>query len=145
MFFYGGYASAMDAKGRLVIPAKFRADLGEDSMLVKGFDKCVYIYPREQFEKVVSDLNLLRASSAESRSLSRHILGAAADCQFDAMGRITVPKSLRDYANLQKDIVVSGVNNRIELWERSEYEKYESENSEMIEAAVEKSNSDIAR
>ena len=130
MSFTGGSFNSIDEKGRLVIPAKFREELGEKFMLVKGFDKCVSIYTNEQFNRILERLNEMPTSDATTRRPVRHIVGFAEECECDKLGRIIIDQPLREYANLQRDVFVTGLVNRVEIWDREEYAKYERESED---------------
>ena len=127
MFFEGGSFNSIDEKGRLVVPAKFREGLGQTFKLVKGFDKCIAVYTKERYEMMLQRLEEMKTSGPEGRKLVRHIIGCAQDCECDKQGRILIDQTLREYAGLKKDVFVTGLIDRIEIWDTEEYKKYERE------------------
>ncbi len=109
----GTYEHSIDAKGRLFIPAKLRAELGEAFYLAMGIDACLAIYPQSTWDRFTEKFSSLPMS--QSRKM-RTLFANAAKCELDAQGRIVIPQKLRKYANLEKDTVIIGVNDRAEIW-----------------------------
>ena len=114
--FIGEYSHSLDAKGRLIVPAKFREGLGEHFIVTKGIDRCLYIYPRTEWEAFEAKLRELPLSNADARRFTRFFLSGAVECDVDNQGRIIIPQSLRNYAGLVKEVVSAGVGTRIEVW-----------------------------
>ncbi len=137
--FFGGYTNSIDAKGRLVIPAKLREELGEGFMLTRGFDNCVNIYPKERFEELLKKLSEMKSASEQFRKLSRRLVGSAAPGEYDAQGRIVIPGPLRAFAGLQKEVHIMGVVEHIEIWDKDGYEEYYNSNctGELFDEATE--------
>ena len=115
--FMGEYSHSIDAKGRLIIPSRFRDELGDDFVLTKGLDGCLSIYPQNEWEAFEQKLRAL--------PFTRFFVASAAPCELDKQGRILVPATLREYAGLEKDVVLTGNINRIEIWSKRKW----SENS----------------
>lgn len=121
------FDTKLDAKGRLVLPARIKSQLpaGEDNELVirRGFEKCLNIYPMTEFKRVFSKISALSEFNEEFRKLQRNFLPGAAIVELDANGRLLIPKSMVTYAELDKDVKILGVGNKIEVWNPVNYEK----------------------
>lgn len=123
--FMGEYSHTIDPKGRLIIPSKFREQLGDEFVLTKGLDGCLSIYPMEEWEKFEEQLRSLPLTNKNARTFSRFFVAGATSCELDKQGRILVPATLREFAGLEKDVVLTGNINRIEVWSKQKW----SENS----------------
>ena len=106
--FIGEHSHTIDAKSRVIIPAKFREALGEQFVLTQGLDGCLTIYPLAEWEKFQEQLNQLPRTNKQARIFRRFFTAKAAMCELDKQGRILVPSGLREYANLEKDVVITG-------------------------------------
>lgn len=139
--FMGEYQHSLDAKGRLIIPAKFREELGEIAVMTRGLDNCLFLFPMPEWKVLEEKLKTLPLTKATARQFVRFFFSGATECEFDKQGRIMIPPSLRDYAGVDKDVVVIGVSNRIEIWSRQRWEDYmqqaESAYAEIAENIVE--------
>ena len=113
--FMGEYNHTIDAKGRLIIPAKFRELLGEEFVLTKGLDGCLSIYPMDEWKAFEEKLRALPLTNKNARTFSRFFVAGATMCELDKQGRILVPQTLREFAGLEKDVVLTGNLNRIEV------------------------------
>lgn len=122
--FYGDSFVTIDTKGRTVVPAKFREELGENCILMRGFDLCVNIYPRERFEKLKDSFLQMKTSDEAYRITSRRLLGSVQEAEFDAQGRLSISQPLREFAKFKKEIHVLGTGDHIELWDKDEYDRY---------------------
>lgn len=122
--FIGEYRFSMDAKGRVSIPTKFRDELGETFYITKGFDNCLYVYSAEQWEELSSKLANTNLGSANSRKIQRFFLASSIECTIDKQGRALVTAPLREYAAIEKDVVIIGVSNRIEIWAEDAWRNY---------------------
>lgn len=122
--FMGEYQHTLDEKGRVIVPAKFREGLGESFVMTRGLDKCLFVYPQSEWEILEQKLKSLPMTRADARSFVRFFLSGATECALDKQGRIVVPTLLRDYATLDKDIVVLGVSNRVEIWSHERWREY---------------------
>ena len=119
--FMGTYEHALDAKGRVIIPAKYREDLGEAFVVTQGLDGCLFAYPMEEWEGFVSKLKELPGTK-EARKLQRYFMAGDAPCEVDKQGRVLIPGHLREKAALEKDIVFVGVLSKIEIWSRERWQ-----------------------
>lgn len=122
--FMGEYHHNIDEKGRLIMPSKFRFDLGESFVVTRGIDSCLFVYPKETWLKITSKLNELSFTKKDVRSFQRFFLSAATVCEFDKQGRINITSPLIDYADLSKECVIIGVNDRIEIWSLDKFNSY---------------------
>lgn len=119
--FMGEYNHSIDTKGRIIVPAKFREQLGEEFVVTQGLDGCLFVYPNNEWESFVSELKNLPGSK-EARQLQRYFMAGAASIEVDKQGRILIPSKLREQAQLEKDIVFVGVLNKIEIWSKERWE-----------------------
>ncbi len=126
--FYGDSFVTIDTKGRTVIPAKFRDELGENFILMRGFDICVNIYPAERFEKFKEAFVNMKTSDETYRIISRRMLGSVQEAEIDAQGRLSISQPLREFAKLKKEVHVIGTGDHIELWDKDEYDRYYENN-----------------
>lgn len=124
--FVGTYENCIDAKSRMIIPSKFRSELGYKCFISTGIDKCMYIYTLESWERWRVELEGLPETDADARAFKRMFLGNASECEIDKQGRITVPSILRDYAGLGKELVTVGVGNKVEVWSKAIFEDGET-------------------
>lgn len=132
----GEYRHNIDAKGRLIIPAKFREKLGEEFVVTKGIDKCLLIFPMKEWEAFEDELQKLPRSK-NAREYIRHMVGSAETEEPDKMGRANIPQPLRQYAGLEKEVVLSGVLDRIEIWDSAAWDARNSETCDNIEEITE--------
>ena len=127
--FMGLYNHTIDTKGRLIIPSKFREDLGDEFVVTKGMDGCLFAYANEDwsaFEKKLAELPLI---NKEARMFARFFLAGASQVEVDKQGRILVASNLRTFAELEKDVVLIGVGNRIEIWSKEKWDNMEEDNN----------------
>lgn len=127
MHFTGEHESKLDAKGRLVLPARLKARLpeGEQTLVcLRGFEPCLVLYPQSAWEKIYTQVTSLNEFVAENREFQRTFLRGATECDLDGQGRILIPKSMLPHAGLAADVLAVGVGNRIELWEPARYNQY---------------------
>ena len=120
--FLGEYNHSIDAKGRLIVPAKFREELGENFIVTKGLDGCLYIYPDEEWKKFESKLSELPMGKGDTRKIVRFFLSAATQVELDKQGRILLPQTLRDFAGIDKEVVIIGNGERAEIWSKESWE-----------------------
>lgn len=135
--FMGEYHHNIDEKGRLIMPSKFRYDLGENFIVTRGIDSCLFVYPKETWNKLTSKLNELSFTKKDVRSFQRFFLSAATLSEFDKQGRINIPTPLADYASLTKECVIIGVNDRIEIWSKENFDKFLNDNIDNISEIAE--------
>ncbi len=114
--FLGEFSHTIDDKGRLTLPAKFRADLGRGVVVTRGVDKCLFIFTLADFQALADKIGDLPLTQAQARELARHFFSGASDVELDKQGRVLIPQNLREYAGLDGDVTVVGVNKRIEVW-----------------------------
>ena len=112
----GEYEHSLDAKGRLIMPAKFRDDLGEKFIITKGLDNCLFAFSLDEWKKFEEKLSTLPISNKDARMFSRFFFSGAIDCEIDKQGRFLISSNLREFACLEKDVVIIGMNSRIEIW-----------------------------
>lgn len=128
----GEYHHNIDDKGRMIIPSKFRYDLGEKFVITRGIDTCLYLYPISEWTKIISNLNELSFTKKDVRSFQRFFLSGATECDFDRQGRINITSPLAQYAGLTKECVIIGVTDRIEIWSKERFDKFISDNIDNI-------------
>ena len=119
--FMGEYNHIIDAKGRLIIPARFRELLGEEFILTKGLDGCLSIYPMDAWEAFETKLRALPLTNKNARTFTRFFVAGATNCELDRQGRILVPQTLREFADLEKEVVLTGNLDRIEIWSKEKW------------------------
>lgn len=124
--FMGEYNHTIDAKGRLIIPSRFREKLGSDFVVTKGLDGCLFVYPNEEWTSMEEKFRNIPLTTKDARKFSRFFFSGAAVCEVDKQGRILLPQVLREFADLQKDVVLAGVLGRIEIWSK---ERWQDENT----------------
>lgn len=122
--FFGEYQHSLDAKGRLILPARFRARLAGGVVITKGMDHCLFGYATEEWERVAEQLSTTPVSSRQGRNFVRLMFSGAAEEEPDRQGRVMIPEHLRRYAGLEKDVAVIGVGNRFEIWDRQKWEEH---------------------
>lgn len=130
--FMGEYHHNIDEKGRLIMPSKFRNDLGETFVITRGIDSCLFVYPKDSWNNITSKLNELSFTKKDVRSFQRFFLSAATICEFDKQGRVSVTSPLADYADLTKECVIIGVNDRIEIWSKENFDKFLEDNIDNV-------------
>ena len=116
------YNHTLDTKGRLIIPAKFRETLGEEFVISKGMDGCLFVYAGDDWNAFEQKLTSLPLINKEARQFARFFLAGAATVEVDKQGRILLPAHLREFAGLEKDVVVIGANTKAEIWDRARWE-----------------------
>ncbi len=132
--FKGLYNHIIDTKGRLIIPAKFRDELGDTFVVTKGLDSCLWIYAMEDWKKLEEKLISLPITNPTARKLNRYIIGSALEVELDKMGRILLSQPLRKAVGLEKEVVLTGVGNKIEIWDKERWEEINSLTDEDIES-----------
>ena len=119
--FMGEYNHTVDAKGRLIVPSKFREQLGDEFVVTKGLDGCLFVYENTEWKILEEKLKALPLTNANARKINRFFLAGAALCEVDKQGRILLPAVLREFAGIGKDAVMVGVGNRIEIWSKESW------------------------
>lgn len=136
--FMGEFQHTIDPKGRLIIPNKFRTSLGERFVAAKGLDNCLFVYPMPEWQEFEQELRGLPLTNADARAFVRFFFSGATECELDKQGRILLPANLRDYAKLEKDVVVLGAIKRVEIWSKENWENYNSKTESNPEEIAEK-------
>jgi MraZ protein len=135
--FLGEYHHNIDEKNRLIIPSKFRDELGDKFIVTRGLEKCLFVYSLEEWNKIISKLNSLPFTKKNVRAFERAFVGGALLSEFDKQGRINITSPLVQYANLNHDCVIIGVNERIEIWNKEDFDNFLSENTENLDIIAE--------
>ena len=129
--FMGEYHHNIDTKGRIVIPNKVRDDLGENFIVTRGLDGCLFLYPKTEWDNVIAKYKEI-PDTKNKRQFMRIFLSGATICEYDKQGRINIPKPLVEYAKLVKDCIIIGVDEKLEIWSKDCWEKFISENEESL-------------
>ena len=119
--FMGEYNHTVDAKGRFIVPSKFREQLGDEFVVTKGLDGCLFVYENTEWKVLEEKLHTLPLTNANATKFSRFFLAGATSCEVDKQGRILLPQILRDFAGIEKEAVLVGVGSRIEIWSRERW------------------------
>lgn len=135
--FIGEYKHTIDEKGRLAIPIKFRADLSKGAVVTRGLDTSLFLFPKEEWDKLAQKLASLPLGQSNSRAFARLMLAGAMDVEVDKQGRVMLPEYLRAYAGLQKSVVIAGLYTRLELWDETSWNAYKSKMEEDAESVAE--------
>jgi len=133
----GEFHHNIDEKNRLIIPSKFRSELGERFIITKGFDKCLFVYSEAEWNKMIEKVGTLQFTRKNVRAFERALIGGASITEFDKQGRINITSPLVHYANIQKECVIIGVNERLEIWSLEEFNKYMQDNEDSLEEMIE--------
>ena len=126
----GEFHQNIDDKGRLIIPSKFRYELGEKFVITRGLEKCLFVYSLTEWEKIVKRLRSLPFTNKDARNFTRFFLSGAAECEFDKQGRINITSPLVRYADLTKECVIIGANDRLEIWSEDSWCNFFEENED---------------
>ena len=135
--FMGEYKHSIDAKGRIILPADFREELTDNFVITKGLDNCLFLYTAEEWDKLSTKLRQLPLAKAEARAFVRFFFAGARQAECDRQGRFLVPANLRAHAKLQKDVVLIGISNRIEVWSKAEWDRYNQEITPSVSSIAE--------
>ncbi len=119
----GEYEHSLDAKGRLIMPAKLRQDMGDKFIVTKGLDGCLFAFSQEEWLNFETKLKALPLSDKNARNFVRFFLSGATECELDKQGRFLIPNNLRNAGNLEKEVIIIGVGTRLEIWNKSTWEK----------------------
>ena len=119
----GEYEHSLDVKGRIIMPAKFRDDIGDKFIVTKGLDGCLFAFSKEEWTKFEEKLSTLPISNKDARSFTRFFFAGAIDCELDKQGRFLISSNLREFAAFNKDVVIVGMNSRIEIWSKEKWEE----------------------
>ncbi|MEY4380128.1 MAG: hypothetical protein RLZZ378_531 [Actinomycetota bacterium] len=122
--FLGTHEPKLDTKGRIILPARFREDLADGLVITKGQERCLYVFPANEFSVITEKLRQAPVTEKSARDYLRVMFAGAHDEIPDKQGRVTIPTGLREYASLEKDCVVIGANTRVEIWDSTSWNKY---------------------
>ena len=125
--FIGEYQATLDEKSRIAVPVKFRAELKGKVVVTKGLDNSLFLYTLNEWKKLGEKLASLPISTSNNRAFSRHMLGGAMDLEMDKQGRIILPAYLKEFAKIQKKVVVAGLYNRVEIWSEELWKVYKTQ------------------
>jgi len=134
----GEYEHTIDAKSRLIMPVKFREELGDSFIITKGLDNCLFVYPMEEWKSLEKKMRALPFTRSDARAFSRFFFAGANECEVDKQGRVLIPANLRKYAQLEKDVVIIGVASRVEIWSKEVWERYNERTGADYETIAEK-------
>ena len=123
----GEYEHSLDVKGRLIMPAKLRQDIGEKFVVTKGLDGCLFAFSQEEWLNFETKLKSLPLSDKNARNFVRLFLSGATVCEIDKQGRFLIPNNLREAATLEKDVVIIGVGTRLEIWDKEKWSKLDED------------------
>ncbi|NCU42419.1 MAG: transcriptional regulator MraZ, partial [Candidatus Moranbacteria bacterium] len=124
--FIGEYQHTIDPKKRVAMPSKFRNELGKKVVITRGMDKCLFVYPMKVWEKLAEKLGNLPVGESGTRSFIRLMLAGAVDVDLDKQGRVLIPDYLKDYAGIKKDVTVAGLFDRLEVWDKNNWNSYKA-------------------
>ena len=133
----GEYNHNLDTKGRMAMPAKFRDQLTAGAIVTRGIDNCLFVFAPAAWDELVKKLTALPLAQANSRAFVRLMLAGATDVELDSQGRVLLPDYLRKYAGLKKEVVVAGLYNRIEIWDRDAWQTYKTKTESSSEQIAE--------
>lgn len=138
--FLGEYQHSLDVKGRVTIPSKFREELGDKFIATKGLDNCIFLYPMIEWQVIEEKVRSLPFTRADVRSFARFFFSGASELEVDKQGRTVMPVNLREYAEIDRDVIIIGVGSRVEIWSSVQWERYtekaESSYEEIAESLV---------
>ena len=123
----GEYEHSLDVKGRLILPAKIREDMGDKFIVTKGLDGCLFGFSQNEWTNFEEKLKTLPLTNKNARDFVRFFLSGATECEIDKQGRFLITSNLREYATLEKDAIIIGVGTRIEIWNREKWKSYNSD------------------
>ena len=122
--FLGQYEHSIDEKGRLIVPAKYRDSLGEEFIITFGLDTCLFVYSLSEWKSLSEKIKSFPLGKKDARAFGRILFSRATSCSMDSQGRVSIVKYLKDYAHIQKEIMIIGVMDRIEIWNKDLWQKY---------------------
>ncbi|WP_035721623.1 division/cell wall cluster transcriptional repressor MraZ [Gracilibacillus boraciitolerans] len=124
MFMGGEFQHNIDIKGRIIVPSKFRDELGEQFVVTRGLDQCLFAYPMNEWHLLEEKLKKLPLTKKDARAFTRFFFSGAVECELDKQGRINIPAPLRTYAGIEKECAVIGVSNRVEFWADDKWKEF---------------------
>lgn len=123
----GEYEHSLDSKGRLIMPAKLREDIGENFIVTKGLDGCLFAFSKSEWTNFEQKLRTLPISNKDARAFSRFFFAGAIECEIDKQGRFLISSNLREFAGFDKDIVIVGMDSRLEIWSKERWTKCDND------------------
>ena len=135
--FMGEFHHNVDEKGRLIIPSKFRNDLGKKFIITRGIEKCIFVYSLDEWNNMVNELEELPFTRKNARTFMRMLMSGATECELDNNGRINIPSPLVNYASIDKECVVIGVGDRLEIWSNEGFDNFFNENIDNFDEIAE--------
>jgi MraZ protein len=138
LMFMGEYQHSIDEKGRMIIPAKFREALGNNFVVTRGLDQCLFVYPIEEWSVLEQKLKALPLMKSDARAFTRFFFSGATECELDKQGRVNIPNTLVEHAKLSKDCIVLGVSNRVEIWSKEMWGGYFAQSEQSFNEIAEK-------
>lgn len=136
--FSGEYLHTLDGKGRVIIPSRLREGLGERFVITRGLDHCLFVYPPAEWTRLEQKLKTLPFTQKDARAFNRLFFSGAMELEADKQGRILIPQNLRDYAGINRDVMIIGVSSRVEIWNEESWKEYFSRADEDYEVLAEK-------
>ncbi|MVO99376.1 MULTISPECIES: division/cell wall cluster transcriptional repressor MraZ [Paenibacillus] len=136
--FMGEYQHNIDEKGRLIVPVKFREALGSSFVVTRGLDQCLFVYPKTEWAVLEKKLKALPLMKADARAFTRFFFSGATESELDKQGRVNIPNNLVEHAKLEKDCIVLGVSNRVEIWSKNVWENYFEQSEQSFNEIAEK-------
>lgn len=136
--FMGEYQHTIDDKGRMIVPAKFRDTLGQTFIVTRGLDNCLFVYPTKEWSVLEQKLKALPLMKSDARAFTRFFFSGATECELDKQGRVNIPNNLREHARLDKDCIVIGVSNRVEVWSKDIWDQYAQQSESSFNEIAEK-------
>lgn len=134
--FMGEFSHTIDPKGRLIVPAKLKAELGSSFVVTKGLDGCLFAYPDQEWKNIESHFREIPLTTKDARKFTRFFFAGASRVDCDSQGRVLIPPTLREFAGLKKDVVLAGVMDRVEIWDKARWDDADSyEESDMDKIA----------
>lgn len=138
IMFIGEYQHTLDDKGRIIMPSKFRTGLGDEFVITKGLDSCLFVYPKNEWEIIENKLKELPLTNKDARAFVRFFFSGASESNLDKQGRVLIPGNLREHSNLDKDAVIIGVATRLEIWSKESWDNYKDDDNLSYDSIAEK-------
>lgn len=136
--FMGEYLHALDTKGRMIMPSRFREELGEKFIVTRGLDHCLFAYPMGEWKALEEKVKALPTAQADVRAFVRLLFSGAVEAEVDSQGRVVLPQNLREHAEIDRELYVIGVSTRVEIWSKDRWENYATRAEESYEEIAEK-------
>ncbi len=136
--FTGEFQHSLDAKGRVIMPARLREGLGERFVVTRGLDQCLFAYPMEEWTRLEQKMKQLPFTKGDYRAFARLFFSGAMEVEADKQGRILIPQNLRDHAGIEKEVMIIGVSDRVEVWSEQAWKEYFNNMNSNFEQLAEK-------